>query len=272
VSAVKILTDTVGVLMDRAALPGQEIEALAMSLPGVESVERVRSRGRSDETYVDLHVRVQPDTPVEEAHSIAHAVQDRIRSAFPQAIDVTIHIEPEDGSQPEEEEIARKLQSIAHSLGAAVHEIWKHSVNGHYEVELHVEVPANLSLEEAHGLATQLEERGRAAISNVNTITTHIEPMGETVEMSIELEDDTVTRLKHNAQTVADSICGEGACHNFRLRTEPGGLALSMHCALPSQLSIVDAHQTSEKVKEAVLQELPQLSRVTVHVEPLERG
>jgi divalent metal cation (Fe/Co/Zn/Cd) transporter len=96
--------------------------------------------------------------------------------------------------------------------------------------------------------------------------------MGETVEMSIELEDNTVKRLKANAKSVADAICGPGACHDFRLRTEPGGLALSLHCTLPSKMSIVDAHETSEKVKEAVLQQLPELSRVTIHVEPREQG
>lgn len=267
-SALQILRKAANVLMDRAALPEREIEKLALTMPGVESVERVRSRGRTDETYLDLHVRVKPDTPTDHAHSIAHAVQDRIKDSFPQATDITIHVEPEQASHPDDADIIRQLKAIAYSLDVAIHEIWLYTVAGEYFVELHLEVPAHLSLAQAHALATQLETRGQNALPNVAAITTHIEPMGETVETALPLEAATVTRLKAQAQRVADDICGPGACHNLRLWSEPDALALSMHCTLPPAMSIVDAHELSEQVQDALQQQMPQLKRVIVHVEP----
>jgi divalent metal cation (Fe/Co/Zn/Cd) transporter len=149
-----------------------------------------------------------------------------------------------------------------------IHEIWLYTVAGEYFVELHLEVPAHLSLAQAHALATQLETRGQNALPNVAAITTHIEPMGETIETALPLEEATVARLKAQAQRVADDICGPGACHNLHLWSEPEALALSMHCTLPPAMSIVDAHELSERVQDALQQQMPQLKRVIVHVEP----
>ena len=267
-SAIKVLWQSIQVLMDRAALPRAEIEQLALTLPGVESVERVRSRGRADETYIDLHVRVRPDTPIDAAHSIAHAVQDRIKDAYPQARDVTIHIEPQQGIRPAENDLSRQLQVIAASLDASVHDIRMIEVEGCYFVELHLEVPASMTLVEAHNLATQFEGRGQAALPSVAAITTHIEPMGEMVEGAPNLGNSADDPLTAQARRVAAGICGPDACHAFRLWPEADALALSMHCTLPPALSIVEAHTISESLKDALRQELPQLKRVMVHVEP----
>ena len=267
-SAIQVLRRSANVLMDRAALPEQEIEKLALTMPGVESVERIRSRGRVDETYLDLHVRVKPDMPTACAHSIAHAVQDRIKESFPQAADITVHIEPEQASHPADADIIGQLKAIAQSLGLDAHEIWLYTVAGRYFVDLHLEVPAQLSLAEAHDLATQLEKRGQNALPDIGPITTHIEPMGEMVKTSLQLEAETAARLKAQARRIADDICGLGASHNLRLWPEPGALALSMHCTLPPAISIIDAHTLSEQVRDALRQQMPELKRVTVHVEP----
>ena len=44
--------------------------------------------------YVDLHLEVDPTLSVRDAHAIAHAVKDAIRTAWPQVADVLIHVEP----------------------------------------------------------------------------------------------------------------------------------------------------------------------------------
>ncbi|RME42427.1 MAG: cation-efflux pump [Caldilineae bacterium] len=272
VSAVRILWQAANVLMDAAPLPRDALERLALSLPGVESVERVRSRGRSDETYVDLHIRVPPDTPTEQAHSIAHAVQHKIRAAYPQAVDVTIHVEPSPAAHPAHPDVARRLQAIAHSLGGTAHEIWMHSVGGEFFVELHLEVPPHLTLQEAHALATQLEERGRQAMPEVRRITTHIEPMGETVESSPLPADDLFAGLQSRVRHIADAICGPDSSHSLHLRPEGDMLALTLHCRLPATLSIVEAHALSQQVEYALRAQIPNLKRVVVHVEPPPEG
>jgi divalent metal cation (Fe/Co/Zn/Cd) transporter len=102
----------------------------------------------------------------------------------------------------------------------------------------------------------------------VAAVTTHIEPMGEMIEVAPNLNDTTANRMTARARRVAAAICGPDACHAFRLWPEADALALSMHCTLPPAMSIVEAHTISESLKDALRQELPQLKRVMVHVEP----
>ncbi|MFQ5575986.1 MAG: cation transporter dimerization domain-containing protein [Anaerolineae bacterium] len=159
------------------------------------------------------------------------------------------------------------MQAIAHSLGASAHEIWMHSANGQYFVELHLEVPAVLSLSAAHDLATQLEERGKQAMPAVDTITTHIEPAGETLEAG-RLPADETGDLIEQARQIANSICGPDSCHNFKLWPAANMLSLSLHCILPAGMPIVEAHAVSQQVEHALRLQIPRLKRVTVHVEP----
>ena len=263
-SSLQILRQAIHVLMDRAAVPRDAIEALARSIPGVQSVEQVRSRGQHDETYIDLHVRVKPDLPTELAHNIAHAVQDKLKAQYPQVIDVTIHIEPETGADTTRNGVARQLKALANSLNTAAHDIWVYTVGERTYVELHLEVPASLNLTEAHALATRFEQAG-ATLPSVTTITTHIEPMGGEVKPTRVSETAAIIR---QAQQITAAVCGPEACHDFQVWSESEALALSLHCTLPGTLSIIEAHRISEQVKDALLQQLPQLKRVMVHVEP----
>ena len=267
--AVQVLRKSINVLMDQASIPSQVIETLALAMPDVESIERIRSRGQANETYIDLHLGIAPDTPTDQAHSIAHAVQDQIKDAFPQVADVTIHVEPEETSAPDEAQMIRRLKAIARSLKAEIHDIWLYSRDEGYFVELHLEVPTHLTLVGAHHLATTLEAQGQAALPTIAAITTHIEPMGETVPPTVHLKECAATDLKTRVQYIAANICGPDACHDVELWPEPGDMALSMHCTLPSALSIVEAHTISERVQDALRRQLPQLKRVIVHVEPV---
>ncbi len=268
-AAYGILSDGANVLLDAASLPADEIERLALSLPEVRSVERIRSRGVADETHVDLHVRVAPDTPTDYAHSIAHAVQYQIKTAYPQAADVVVHIEPEQATRAQYPDLTRQLKAIAHSLGGSAHEIWAHSIKGRYFVELHFEVPPTLTLQQAHHLATQLEERGRQALSKVDVITTHIEPLGEAVPVERVPQYHTENAILERAQTITDEICGAKSAHNMRLWEDDRGWTLSMHCRLGGDMSIVEAHALSQRAEDALRHEISTLQRAVIHVEPI---
>lgn len=71
-----------------------EIVALASDTPGVVDPHRLRTRRLGSDIAVDLHVRVDPDMPVREAHAIADAIECRIRTRFGQSTFLSIHVEP----------------------------------------------------------------------------------------------------------------------------------------------------------------------------------
>ena len=61
-----------------------------------------------------------------------------------------------------------------------VHNVRVMSVDGSYELSLHVKLPRNLSLADAHDAVEHLEEAIRRAVPQIATVHTHIEPLART--------------------------------------------------------------------------------------------
>jgi divalent metal cation (Fe/Co/Zn/Cd) transporter len=61
---------------------------------GVRGIEKVFARKSGVRFWVDMHVEVDPDMSVRDAHAIAHRVKDAVRNALPNVADVLVHIEP----------------------------------------------------------------------------------------------------------------------------------------------------------------------------------
>jgi len=268
-AAYGILSDATNVLMDAASLSHSELESLVLSLPEVRGIEQVRSRGHGDDNYVDLHVQVDPHLSTDTAHSIAHAVQHRIREAFPQVSDVMVHIEPAQSPHTEHPDVSRTLQSIALSLGGAVHEIWAHSVDGQYFVETHFEVSPEQTLTEAHNFAVQLENRGKDALKNVVEIITHLEPMGEAIAVDSHPPRETQSEIVARVHTFANDVLGADKAHRVRVWAEKDGWTISMHINLSGEMSIVDAHAISRQVEEALRRKIENVERVVIHTDPV---
>ena len=87
------------VLVDGIILNAERIEKLALSIPGVKTCHRIRSRVREDHIHLDLHLEVDPKITVDKAHDIAHGVEEKILKELEDVKDVVIHIEPKTPSR-----------------------------------------------------------------------------------------------------------------------------------------------------------------------------
>jgi len=94
VQAVKILISAFHVLTDRAAIDPERIESLAATVAGVQRVRGVRTRGRGDAVYVDLTVHLDGEVTLREAHEVADRIEDALKAAHPEIVDVVVHPEP----------------------------------------------------------------------------------------------------------------------------------------------------------------------------------
>ncbi len=93
----EIVRESSRVLCDTAViLDTKKIEDIVLSVKGVRTCHKIRTRGRPDDIYVDLHVQVNPDMHVDNAHKISYAIEDALKNGMPEITDVVIHIEPKD--------------------------------------------------------------------------------------------------------------------------------------------------------------------------------
>jgi len=268
---IDIVRETSPTLMDGAMLSPGQVERIALEVPGVRSCHQVRSRGHDRAVYADLHLRVDPGMSVEQAHAIAHEVQRRLRAYRPGLVDVTIHLEPSGSLPPEpgHERISMQLRRLATGLGLEVHDVWAHEIEGRTYVDAHLEADGRLSLGQAHDLASALEEQAYAEIPQLAGITTHLEPRGQQTEALPPTggEEDllkTVHRVLSSSELPLH-------CHEVQVRRGEDGWVLSLHCCLPREMTLAQAHRLGTSLEERLRGEIPDLQRVVVHTEPEEK-
>lgn len=94
VLAVQILIGSFHTLTDRAVIPAQSLASVVRDVPGVLAWSDIRTRGGPGLVYVDLIARVDGDLTLREAHVVADAIEEAVRRAHPEVVDVVVHLEP----------------------------------------------------------------------------------------------------------------------------------------------------------------------------------
>ncbi|MPS32662.1 MULTISPECIES: CDF family cation-efflux transporter FieF [unclassified Salinivibrio] len=93
--ALKMAYEAIQSLLDRQ-LPLEEQEKIAVlssSVVGVHGIHQLRTRQAGMTKFIQLHIELDDELPLVDAHTIADEVEDRLLVAFPGA-DVIIHQDP----------------------------------------------------------------------------------------------------------------------------------------------------------------------------------
>jgi cation diffusion facilitator family transporter len=95
-TGIRVMRDTSLDLMD--TMPEDEsleqIRSVALSVPGVMGVEKCFARKTGLQHHVDLHLEVDPELTVREAHDIATLTRIQLCEQLDWIADVLVHIEP----------------------------------------------------------------------------------------------------------------------------------------------------------------------------------
>lgn len=76
----------------------EEIERVIKETPGVDHWHCLRTFKSGNDAYIEVHLKVNPEMNVRDAHKIATHAEQRIMRSIPNmAVHVTTHIEPDDG-------------------------------------------------------------------------------------------------------------------------------------------------------------------------------
>ena len=264
-AAVRLMGRNVDVLMDRA--PADAVEtarrAIRVHVPGVR-LRRLRLRQAAGRHFVDVVIGVSPDAAVAQGHAAADAVEDAVRRALPEA-DVVVHVEPE---TPGEAEVRERAQIAALQVPRVreLHNVNVLTIDGRTEISLHLKLPGDLTLDEAHRVAENVEQAILDAVPEAATVRTHLEPLAETAEgwrpsgWEVDEHAEAVLRIV-NEET-------GGSPRGLRMLETDDGLVVFLTLALDPHTELVEAHRTASAVEERIRSERPAVADVHVHTEP----
>ncbi|HEY8103413.1 MAG TPA: cation-efflux pump [Gaiellaceae bacterium] len=256
-AAGRLIRRNVDVLMDRA--PADLEAAARAAIAGVEppvELSRLRLRHSAGRMFADVVIRVSPGAAVGQGHAAADRVEDALERALPGS-DVVVHVEPGGAKAA--------LRERAHAAALSVpnvreiHNLSIVTLDGGSELSLHLKLPADMPLEQAHEVAEQVERAICRAVPEIASVQTHLEPLseadaGEVVEAA-ELEAAVERAAGGPPRALRLVRTGQGVVAFVTLGLDPGA-------------TLAEAHARASEVEERLRRARPDVADVIVHTEP----
>jgi len=267
ISSVRMMKDATGVLLDRA--PKGVVEELKREIGTVEGVmgcHNIRVRRSGSRVFVDMHVDIDRSVSLPRAHSIASLVEEKVERLFPGS-DVVIHTEPKPLG---EEDLISRVREIAAQFPEIkdLHGIRISGISKSLFIEYHIELEREITLNEAHNIADNLERRLRSSFNTVEEIISHIEPHEEHRLFRGEAVAEAAG-LRNKIAKIIEGIPEIQSCHRIRVSTENEKYYVTMHCIVDGSVPLDVAHDLATKVEEQIKTNIEKIERVTVHCEPM---
>ena len=150
------------------------------------SVHELSVQSHHGRLQVELHVEIDENTRLREAHVFVTSLEAEIRRKVPEIDSVLTHIESEPATIERPEETAvedRRVELALRSVAAGIPEIVDvHAIAvgrtaDHISLTCHCTLPDELPMHRVHELITELEDRFKLECPEVNRVTIHPEPL-----------------------------------------------------------------------------------------------
>jgi divalent metal cation (Fe/Co/Zn/Cd) transporter len=263
VAAARLARQSIEVLMDRANADAERAVREALAEFGDVEVRRLRARHAAGRDFVDLVVAISADAGLAQAHTTADAIEEAVRRHLPGS-DVLVHVEP----RAVEGDLRERATAAALGVPGVreVHNVRVMHVDGGPELSLHVKLPRELALGEAHAAVERLEAVLREAVPELRTVHTHIEPLSD-ADWARRPERDEVADAREAIREVVSRYTGRAPAKVSFRDADRGRVAL-IDVLLPADQPLPSAHRRAGDIEEAVRRRCPELADVIVHTEP----
>lgn len=258
-AATRLIRRNVDVLMDRA--PADAVAAAEAALERLDppvALRRLRLRQAGGNTFADVVIGVSPGAAVGQGHAAADRVEAALHRALPGS-DVVVHVEP----APVEAELRERVRAAAMTVSHVreLHNLTLIDTQEGIEASLHLKLPSELPLAEAHAIAEQVESAIRLAAPEIRAVQTHLEPLAERAPGRRLAHDPT------EVERAVVAITGRSPREVRTLSTDEG-LVVLVTLALDAQATLTDAHDEATAVSQRIREALPDIADVVVHTEP----
>jgi len=172
---------------------------------------------------------------------------------------------------PGESPLAAALRERAHAAALGVprvrevHNLTVLDVAGTAEISLHLKLPGDLSLAEAHSVAESVERAILAAVPEAADVHTHIEPI---------VEEGVGEEVEADAATVEGIVLEATGSPPRALRFlhTDAGLVAYLTLAMESSDSLASVHEQASVIEQRIHDAVPEIADVVVHTEPGPQG
>jgi cation diffusion facilitator family transporter len=262
-AAGRLMRRNVDVLMDR--VPPEAEEAARRAIEGLGpavQLRRLRMRQAAGRHFADVVIAVSPDAAVGQGHAAADAVEAAVQRALPES-EVVVHVEPQD-----EAALRERVHAAALSVAAVreVHNLRVLSVDGGLEVALHLKLPGELSLQDAHAVASNVERAISRAVPEVASVQTHLEPLREPSPGRAPAAADVQADAEAVLRVVRERT--GRAPRELRFLQTDDGLVVFLTLGLGGASPLAEAHAQASEIEEEIRHALTQVADVIVHTEP----
>ena len=260
VAAGRLMRQNVDVLMDRAPAGAEESarRAIAALEPPVD-LRRLRLREVAGRYFADVVIGVQPGAAVAQGHAVADAVEDAVERELPGS-DVVVHVEPR------QDDGALRERALAAALRVPrvreIHNVTVMRIGGRTEVSLHLKLPGDLSLDEAHEIASLVEGAIADSVPAVDAVQTHLEPLAEPTRVSAASHPD-----ERELRDAVRELTGTDPRELRLLETDEGPIVL-LTIGVPPDTTLAEAHARAGAIEARIRELRPEVADVIVHTEP----
>lgn len=163
------------------------------------------------------------------------------------------------GKTPDEN-VLKNVKDAAKSVSGVrdVHNVIVHDYGASKVISLHVEVEKGISMEDAHSIATRVEESMK---KNINAeVTVHVEPHGKKTINRAKMEKN-ITNIVMNCENVI-------SCHNINILFNGCSGIIELHVMVDRYMSVEQSHDVIHEIIYQVQRMYPRF-KVHAHVEPI---
>lgn len=156
------------------------------------AVHDVSASQQNDQLFIELHLEVDENLSLRDAHRQASELEDEIRKLRDGSTDVNIHIEPlgrhiavPDSGAGEMRQLSRAIEGYVNTLPAEFdelvncHDVRVRQVEHHILASCHCTMRGALPITQIHDVTAALEDRVKERFPQIYRVTIHPEPFEE---------------------------------------------------------------------------------------------
>jgi cation diffusion facilitator family transporter len=236
------------------------------AIPGVLSVDRLRTRRSGSGYFADLTLAMPRNMTFQRSEQITSAATEAIQRVLPDA-DVVVHSVP---TATLAESVHDRVRAVAARANLSIHDVSIQQYDNALHLELHLELDETLPLREAHDIVTRLEANIRSEVPSIASILTHIESEPATIERPAQLERDReqARQLSHTLRNVASQFTEILDIHDIQVAHHNDRIQVNCHCTLPDEVPMAEVHHVITALENAFKLAAPDVSRLLIHPEP----